>query len=155
NAGAGECAVDAPERLDADEIAQDEHVQRDLELQLVVDLLCGVRASPRLVVLHDPARTERIDVDSVDLAAQVDVLAKVEPALQLGRRAVRAEAHLEASRQQLERRCRLVAHEALEIAPQALLQLRRLKLRELQADAAAQRVVEAAAEESDSLLDVL
>ena len=54
-----------------------------------------------------------------------------------------------------ERRTRLVAHEALEVAPETLLELGLLQLGQLEADTAAQRVVEAAAEEADGALDVL
>src|SRR4051794_12097625 len=39
DASSGEGAVDAAERLDPDEVAQHEHVERYLEAQLVVDLL--------------------------------------------------------------------------------------------------------------------
>ena len=155
DARAGERAVDAAERLDADEVAQHEHVQRDLELQLVVDLLRRMRGAARLVVLHDPARAVRVDVDAVDLAAQEEVVAERQAALQLGRRAVGAERDLEAPRQKLQRRRGLVAHEPFEIAPEALVELGLLQLGELEPDAAAQRVVEAAAQEADGRLDVL
>jgi hypothetical protein len=100
-------------------------------------------------------RPVRVDVDPVDLAAEEEVVAEVEPTLQLGRRAVGAEADLEAAREQLQRRLRLVADEALEIAPQALLQLGRLQLGQLEPHATAQRVVETAPEEADGLLEVL
>src|SRR5579884_3375321 len=87
--GARESAVHAAEGLDPDEVAEHEHVERDLQLQLFVDLLRRVGAAARLVVLHDPPRRERVDVDAVDLPAQVDSLAEVEAALQLRRRALR------------------------------------------------------------------
>ena len=151
----GERAVDAAERLDPDEVAQHEHVERDLELQLLVDLLRRMRAAARLVVLHDPARAVRVDVDPVDLAAQVEIVAEVQAALQLGRRAVGAERDLEPPRHELQRRCGLVADEALEIAEEALVELGLLQVGEVEPDAAAQRVVEAAPEEADRLLDVL
>src|SRR5581483_5382521 len=64
---AGEGTVQASQRLDADQIAQHEHVQRDLQLQLGLDLLCRVGARARLVVLDDAARTEGVDIDPVDL----------------------------------------------------------------------------------------
>jgi hypothetical protein len=40
---AGERLVEAAERLDADEIAQHQHVERDLELDLALDLRSRVR----------------------------------------------------------------------------------------------------------------
>ena len=45
---AGERAVEAAERLDPDEVAQHEHVERDLQLQLALDLPRRVRARPDL-----------------------------------------------------------------------------------------------------------
>ncbi len=87
----GERAVDAAERLDPDEVAQREHVERDLQPQLAVDVARRVRALARLVVLHDPARAERVDVDPVDLPREPQAVAEVEPALQLRRRALGAE----------------------------------------------------------------
>ena len=54
------------------------------------------------------------------------------PALELGRRAVGAEADLEPPRQERERRLRLGADEALEVAAEALAQLGRLDLAELE-----------------------
>src|SRR5207248_1330384 len=79
----GEGAVDAAERLDPDQVAQHEHVERDLQPLLSIDLARGVRPLPRLVVLHDPARAEGVDVDPVDLAADEDAVAELEPTLQL------------------------------------------------------------------------
>src|SRR5581483_4949956 len=152
DAGAGERTVDTAERLDSDEAAQHEHVERDLQLQLFVDLLRRVCAAARLVVLHDPARAERVDVDAVDLPAQVQAFAEVQPPLELGRRAIGAEADLEAAWHEPERRGCLVAHEALQVAPEALLELGGLKVGELEAHAAAQRIVEAASQEADGLL---
>src|SRR5205085_7847901 len=67
---AGERPVEAAERLEADEVAEDEHVERDLQPQLALDLTGGVRVLARLVVLHDPPRAERVDVDSVDLSGE-------------------------------------------------------------------------------------
>src|SRR2546429_440493 len=124
--GSRERAVDAAERLDADEVAQDEHVERDLQAQLVVDLLRRRRRAARLVVLHDPARAERVDVDPVDLAAQEEPVAEREPALQLRCGALEPEAELEPARHELQRRPRLVADKTLEVAPEALLALGRL-----------------------------
>jgi hypothetical protein len=88
-----------------------------------------VRGAAGLVVLHNPARAERVDVDAVDLAAQVEAAPEVEAALQLGRGAVGAERDLEAPRHQRERRLRLVADEALEVTPERLLELGRLQIR--------------------------
>src|SRR5205085_600415 len=93
----GERPVDPPERLDADEIAEYEHVERDLQLLLRLDLRGRMGVLPRLVVLHDPTGAERVDVDPVDLPGQGHSLRELEPALQLRRRALRAEQHLEAT----------------------------------------------------------
>src|SRR6188474_2549649 len=92
---AREGTVDAAERLDADEVAQHEHVERNLQPLLGVDLARRVRALPRLVVLHDAARAERVDVDTVDLPADEETVPELEAALQLGRGAVAAEGDLE------------------------------------------------------------
>ena len=62
--------VEAAERLDPDEIAEREHVERDLEPELRVDLGGGVGGLARLVVLDDAAGAERVDVDPVDLPGQ-------------------------------------------------------------------------------------
>ena len=88
---AGERPVDAAERLEPDEVAQHEHVERDLQAQLALDLARRVRVLARLVVLHDPARAERVDVDAVDLPRQREPVAEVEAALQLLRRPLAAE----------------------------------------------------------------
>ena len=61
----------------------------------------------RLVVLHDPARAERILVDAVDLPGEREPVAEVEPALQLGRRPLAAEEHLEPPRHERELRLAL------------------------------------------------
>ena len=99
---AGKRAVEAPERLHPDEIAQDEHVERDLEAQLRLDLRGRVRGLPRLVVLDDRPRAERVDVDAVDLPRQRKAV-DLQPALELGRRAVGAERDLELARHEAER----------------------------------------------------
>ena len=148
DARTGQRAIHAAERLDADEVAQHEHVERDLELQLLVDLLRRVRAAARLVVLHDPARAVRIDVDAVDLAAQVEIVAEAQTALQLRRGAIGAERHLEAARDELQRRGGLVANESLEVAEEALVELGLLQVGEVEPNAAAQRVVQAAPQEA-------
>ena len=77
---AGERAVETAERLDPDEVAQHEHVERDLQARSCVDLLRRVRRAARLVVLHDPARAERLEVDAVDLSGERQTVAEVEPA---------------------------------------------------------------------------
>src|SRR5207244_9379087 len=93
---ARERAVEATERLDPDEVAQDEHVERDLEPELGLDLGRRVRGLPRLVVLDNPARAERVDVDPVDLPGEREAV-DLEARLELRRRALRAERDLEAA----------------------------------------------------------
>src|SRR5438874_3213975 len=124
---AGERAVEAAERLDPDEVAQHEHVERDLELELGLDLGRRVDGLPGLVVLDDPAGAERVEVDPVDLPRDREAV-DLEPALELGRRALRPERDLETSRDEPEGRLCLAAHEVLEVAPQALLELAALKV---------------------------
>src|ERR671935_739703 len=80
----GQRAVDAAERLDPDEVAKHEHVERDLEPELGFDRPRRVDALARLVVLHDPARRERRHVDAVDLPGQVQAGLELETALELG-----------------------------------------------------------------------
>ena len=77
----GERAVQAAQRLEPHEIAQHEHVERDLEAQLALDPPRGVGALARLVVLDDPARAERVDVDPVDLPREREARPELEPAL--------------------------------------------------------------------------
>ena len=113
----GEGAIEPAERLDPDEVAQDEHVERDLEAQLGVDLRRREGRLAGLVVPHDPARAERVEVDPVDLPREREA-AQVEAALQLRRRALGPERDLEAARDERGLRFRLVAHEALEVAPE-------------------------------------
>ena len=79
----------------------------------------------------------------------------MQAALQLGRRAVGAEPDLEAARQELDRRLGLVLEEALQVAPEALVELRLLEVGQLEADTAAHRVVEALAQEAARTLEVL
>ena len=126
-------AVDAAERLDPDEVAQHEHVERDLEVELGLDLPRRVRGAARLVVDHDPARAERVAVDAVDLPRDGEA-AEVEAALQLGGGALGAERDLEPVRDERRRRLGLRAHELLEVAGEALLQLAPLELREVGPD---------------------
>ena len=54
----GERPIQPAERLDPDEVAQHEHVQRDLQPQLALDLGRRMRLLPRLVVPDDAARGE-------------------------------------------------------------------------------------------------
>ena len=103
---ARERPVEPAERLDPDEVAQDEHVERDLEPELLLDLRGRVAGTARLVVLDDPARAARVDVDPVDLPGERDAVAQVEAALQLRRRALRAEPDLEPARHERRLRAR-------------------------------------------------
>src|SRR5262245_40291087 len=73
-APACERTVDTPEWLDAHEVAQRQHVQRDLKAELPVDVARRVCTLARLVVLHDAARAERIDVDPVDLSREPEIV---------------------------------------------------------------------------------
>src|SRR5207249_7377941 len=133
----------------------DEHVERDLEPELGLYLPGRVDALARLVVLDDPARAEGIDVDPVDLPREPDPVGELEPALELRRCSLRPEQDLEPPWDERQVGFGLVADELLEVAPERLFELRRLELRQLETDASAQRVVEAAAKERDRLLDAL
>src|ERR1043166_6105371 len=82
---AGQRAVAPAERLDPHEVAQDEHVERDLQVQLVLDPPRGIRGLARLVVDDHPARAARISGDPVDLARDREP-AEIEPALPLSGR---------------------------------------------------------------------
>ena len=83
----------------------------------------------RLVVLDDPARAERVDVDAVDLPREGHALGELEPALQLRRGALGAEQHLEAARDERHVRSGLFADERLEVAPEAVPELAPLETR--------------------------
>ncbi len=98
----------------------------------------------RLVVLDDAACAERVDVDPVDLPGQRHPVAEIEPALQLLRGALAAEQDLEAARDELQRRLRLLVDDRLEVAPQRLVELARLHLGHLHPHAL-DRLVEAGA----------
>src|SRR5207248_8154491 len=78
--------------------------------------------------------------------------AEVEPALQLGRRAVRPERDLEAPRHERLLRLRLRPHEGLQVAPEALLELAPLQLGHVHPHAG-ERLVEAPPHEADGVLD--
>src|SRR4029450_5115818 len=101
---------------------EDEIVERDMQVPLALDLGGGVGAAARLVVHDQPARTERVAVDPVDLPRDGEA-AEVEAALQLRGRALRAERDLEAVRHQRARRLGLAAHQLLEVAREAVLEL--------------------------------
>src|SRR5439155_10539019 len=128
---------------DTDEVAQDEHVERNLQALLGLDLLRGVRVLPRLVVLDDPACAERVDVDAIDLSREGHALGELESTLELGRGALRSEEHLEAARNERHVGSGLFAHERLEIAPQAVAKLTLLQIGELDPDTL-HRVIQAA-----------
>src|SRR4030095_15752716 len=115
-AAAHERTVETTERLDPDQVTEDEHVERDLQPELLLHLARGRRVLAGLVVLDDSARAQRLDVDAVDLPGEDDAVAELEPALQLGRRALETERDLELTR--LERRLALGldANEPLEVA---------------------------------------
>src|SRR5262245_2690529 len=149
---AGERPVQPAERLEADEVAQDEHVERDLETKLALDLARRVRVLARLVVLDDPARSERVLVDAVDLPGEGDTVAEVEPALELGRCALAAEQHLEPARDERQLRLALDAHHGLEIAPERRVELTRLHLGHVHAHAL-HGLVEAGAHQPHRFLD--
>ena len=108
--------VDATDGLETELVAQDEHVERHLNARLVVDLAGGRRA-PGLVVHHDPACAQRVDVDAVDLPADGDAVTEV----------VRAERDLELARHESRRAARLVPDELLEVAAQAVQELAPLR----------------------------
>src|SRR5262249_10205688 len=129
-------SVHASERFDADEVAEDEHVQRDLKAQLLLDLDRRVRVLARLVVLNDPARAERVDVDPVDLPGQRDAVSERQPALQLRRSALATERDLEPPWDELRAARALLSHDGFEVAPKRLVQLARLHLGHLHAHAA-------------------
>src|SRR5205807_3258626 len=124
---ARERPVDAAERLDPDEVAEDEHVERDLQPQLALDLRGRVRGLARLVVLDDPTRAERVDVDPVDLPGQRQA-AEVEAALELGGRPLRSEQDLEPAGNERPLLRGLVVDELLEVAAQAFVQLAALEV---------------------------
>src|SRR5919109_3558162 len=129
-----ERAVEAADRLDPDQVAQDEQVQRDLEPELGLDLPGRVGGSARLVVLDDPPSAEGVEVDPVDLPRDREVT-EIEARLQLRRRAVGAERHFEAPRHERQAELDLVADEAPEVPRQPLVELVTLQPRDVQADA--------------------
>src|SRR5207302_1261593 len=106
----------------------------------------------RLVVLHDPARAEGVEVDPVDLAREREPV-DLQPPLQLGRRALGAERDLELPRDERQLRLGFLAHEVLEIAPEALLELAPLQIAELDPDAALDRLGQALAEKCERVVE--
>src|SRR5581483_8820870 len=153
---AGERLVEAAERLDPDEVAEDEHVQRDLQLQLALDLGGRMRGLARLVVPDDSARRARVEIDPVDLSGQVEGL-EVEPSLQLRRGSLRPERDLEAPRDERQRRLRLRPDDGLEVAPQPLLELAALEVGQLEPGLrpARDRIRQALAQEVERLVELL
>src|SRR5439155_9336887 len=150
---AGEDAIDPTKRFDADEIAQDEHVEWDLQLQLRLDLRGRVRGLARLVVLDDPAGAKGIEIDPVDLAREREG-AEIETALELLWRALGAEGNLEPPRHELQLGGGFVSHERLEIAQQALLELAPLQVGQLHPDAR-HRLRKTFTEELERLVEVV
>src|SRR5512133_1108352 len=150
---AGERPVDPAERLDADEVAKHEHVERDLQLQLGLDLRRRMSGLARLVVLNDPACTERVEIDAVDLSGEREG-AEIESSLELLRRALRAERNLEAARDQLQLRGGLVPQERLQVAQQALLELTPLQVGQLHPNPS-HRLAETLAHEAKRIVELV
>src|SRR5439155_23268646 len=120
-----ERSIDAAQRLDADEVAEREDVERDLEPQLAMDLSRRVRSGTRFVVLHDAPRAERVDIDPIDLPRQPETVGQGEPALELGSSPFRPEPDLEPARDERDLGGGLVADEPLEVGEESLAELRR------------------------------
>src|SRR4029453_8070203 len=109
----------------------DEHVERDLQSLLLLDLRRRMRVLAGLVVLDDAPRAERVDIDAVDLPRERQAGGQLEPALQLRRGPVPPEEHLEATRNERQLRLRFAADERFQIAPEAVPQLALLQLLQL------------------------
>src|SRR5581483_10501558 len=148
---AGERAVEAAERLEPELVAQHEHVERDLQPLLRVDLRGGEDGLAGLVVPDDPARRERVDVDAVDLPGDGEP-AEVEAA---AGRALGAERDLEVARDERQLRLRLGLDELAQVAAQSEVELAALELREVDPDAAGERLVDARVEEAERVREVL
>src|SRR5262249_62137287 len=125
---ARERAVEPAERLEPDQVAKHEHVQRNLETKLALDLRRGVGVLAGLVVLREPAGSERVDVDPVDLSGQGQLRAEFEAALQLRRGTFVPEGDLEAARDERQLRLALLLDERPEVAPERLVELAQLHL---------------------------
>ena len=148
-------AVEASHRLHPEQVAEDEHVERDLELELGLDPCRRVGALAALVVLDDAACGERVEVDAVDLPAHGEA-AEVEPGLEPGCRALAAERHLEPPRHERHLGPRLPAYELAEVAEQPLLELEPLDVRELDAARlAGHRLADALLQERERLVEAL
>ena len=107
----------------------------------------------RLVVLHDPAGAERVDVDPVDLPGERQPGRELETALQLRRRPLVPERDLEPARHEREAGLALLLDDRLEVAPQRLVELAQLHLGELHPHAA-DRLVEALPHQPLRVVDV-
>ena len=103
----------------------------------------------RLVVLHDPARGERVDVDPVDLPRDREA-AEVDAALELRRGPLAAEGHLEAPRDERQPARGVLPDEVLEVPGKRALELEQVDLGEVDPDLARDRLREAFAEELDA-----
>src|SRR5205823_12591569 len=79
---------------------------------------------------------ERVDVDPVDLPGEREPGAELEAALQLRRRPVAAERDLEPARDEGQAGLALLFDDRLEVAPQRLIELAQLHVRELHPHAA-------------------
>src|SRR4029453_843674 len=153
-APAGEGPGEAPQRLDPDEIPEHEHVERDLEAELLLHLARRRRMLARLVVLDDPTRAQRLDVDPVDLPREDEVLAELEAALKLRSGTLAAKGDLEVTRLERGVGRGLDTNESFEVARQRLFQLAALQLRHLQPNAA-EGPLEALTHEVDRILHLL
>src|SRR5918994_604627 len=153
-APAGKWSVEPAERLDPDEVTQDEHVEGNLEPELLLHLPSRRRVLAGLVVLDDAPRAQRLHVDPVDLPREHGAVAEVEATLELGRRALHSERDLELT--WLERRVtfRLRTNQALEVARERLLELLPLHLDHLEPDTA-ERLLETVPHEAHRILDLL
>ena len=75
----GKRVIEAGDRVEVEQVASDQHVERELELALVDDLSAARDLLRCLVVANDGAVAVGRDVDAVDEAAQLEV-AEVERA---------------------------------------------------------------------------
>src|SRR4029453_8547661 len=108
-----------------------------------------VRTLPRLVVLDDPARAERIDVDPVDLPGEPEIVRERKAALELRCGPLGAEGNLEAAGYELHLGRCLVSQEALEVGARRLPQLGGLEIGQVESDSGFESIVEAATHELD------
>src|SRR5262249_20644498 len=150
---ARERPVEASERLESDEIAEYEHVERNLEPQLALDLGRRVGVLAGLVVLHDPASAERVDVGPVDLSGGSQPRPELKAALEPRRSPFVPEADSEAARNKRQAGFAPLLYDRLEVSPQRLVELAQLHLRELHPHAA-ESVVQALPHQSLGVFDV-